>query len=169
MIMSKKCRWSVVRFPDQACFIIGCKNLALNIRDCLSLCLSEETLKAVGPFYLVSMPWVVKYPSHTGLRERRDASATETDRLLRDFYNTLCSGHTTRLLRDSFTTDWGDRCTTVVRLPHELRDGSTTCTRPSRDYNTDTWPSYDTLATLPRPLRDAPRAYKKLILEELLQ
>ena len=39
-------------------FIIRCKNLALNIRYCLSLCLSEETLslKAVGPFYLVSMP-----------------------------------------------------------------------------------------------------------------
>ena len=33
-----------------------CKNLALNIRDCVSLCLSVETLKAVGPFYLVSMP-----------------------------------------------------------------------------------------------------------------
>ena len=30
------------------------KYLALNIRDCLSLCLSEETLKAAGPFYLVS-------------------------------------------------------------------------------------------------------------------
>ena len=26
------------------------------IRDCESLCLSDETLKAVGPFYLVSMP-----------------------------------------------------------------------------------------------------------------
>ena len=45
------------------------------------------------------------YPSHTALRERRDASVTETGRLLRDFYNTLCSGHTARLLRDSFTTD----------------------------------------------------------------
>ena len=52
-----------VRFPDQACFIIRCKNLALNIRDCLSLCLSEETLKAVGPFYLVSMPGEVKDPT----------------------------------------------------------------------------------------------------------
>ena len=41
---------------------IKCKNLALNIRDCLSLCLSEETLKAVGPFYLVSMPGEVKDP-----------------------------------------------------------------------------------------------------------
>ena len=34
-----------------------CKNLALYIRDCESLCLSDETVKAVGPrFYLVSMP-----------------------------------------------------------------------------------------------------------------
>ena len=49
-------RLSVVRLLDQACFIIRCKNLALNIRDCLSLCISEETLKAVDPFYLVPMP-----------------------------------------------------------------------------------------------------------------
>ena len=28
----------------------------------LCLCLSEETLKAVGPFYLVSMPGEVKDP-----------------------------------------------------------------------------------------------------------
>ena len=27
------------------------------------LCLSDETLKAVGPFYLVSMPGEVKYPT----------------------------------------------------------------------------------------------------------
>ena len=26
-------------------------------------CLSEETLKAIGPFYLVSMPGEVKYPT----------------------------------------------------------------------------------------------------------
>ena len=31
------------------------KNLALYIRDCESLCLSDETLTAVGPFYLVSI------------------------------------------------------------------------------------------------------------------
>ena len=43
--------------------VIRCKNLALNIRDCVSLCLSEETLKAVGPFYLVSMPGEVKDPT----------------------------------------------------------------------------------------------------------
>ena len=43
--------------------IIRCKNLALYIRDCESLCLSDETLKAVGPFYMVSMPGEVKYPT----------------------------------------------------------------------------------------------------------
>ena len=47
----------------------------------------------------------IQYPSHTALRECRDASATEAGRLLRDFYNTLCGGYTARLLRDSFTTD----------------------------------------------------------------
>ena len=57
------CRGSAVRFPDQACFIIRCKNQALNIRDCLSPCLSRETLKAVGPFCLVSMPGHVKNPT----------------------------------------------------------------------------------------------------------
>ena len=40
-----------------------CKNLALYIRDCEYLCLSDDTLKAVGPFYLVSMPGEVKYPT----------------------------------------------------------------------------------------------------------
>ena len=47
---------------DQACYF-RFKNLALNIRNCESLCLSEETLKAVGPFYLVSMPGEVKDPT----------------------------------------------------------------------------------------------------------
>ena len=72
------------RLPDQACFIIRCKNLALNIIDCLSLCLSEETLKAVVHFYLVSMPGEVKYPTqgvnrqipcrglHTSLNHSKD-------------------------------------------------------------------------------------------------
>ena len=46
-----------------ALHIIRCKNLALYIGDCVSLCLSEETLKAVGPFYLVAMPWEVKDPT----------------------------------------------------------------------------------------------------------
>ena len=44
--------------------IIRCNNLALDIKDCVSLCLSEETLKA---FYLVSMPGEVKYPTHKGV------------------------------------------------------------------------------------------------------
>ena len=55
-----------VRFPGQdaqEARIIRCKNLALYIRDCVSLCLSDKTLKAVGPFYLVSMPGEVKYPT----------------------------------------------------------------------------------------------------------
>ena len=43
--------------------IIRCKNLALYIRDCESLCLSDETVNAVGPFYLVSMPGEVKDPT----------------------------------------------------------------------------------------------------------
>ena len=43
--------------------VIRGKNLALYIRDCLSLCLSDETVKAVGPFYLVSMPGEVKDPT----------------------------------------------------------------------------------------------------------
>ena len=45
--------------------IIRCKNLALYIRDCESLCLSDETVKAVGPFYLVSMPGEVKLKDPT--------------------------------------------------------------------------------------------------------
>ena len=47
--------------------IIRCKNLAFYIRDCVSLCLSDETLKADGPFYLVSMPGEVKYPTQSAL------------------------------------------------------------------------------------------------------
>ena len=54
-----------VRSPGWEARIIRCKNLALYIRDCESLCLSDETVKAVGPFYLVSMPGEVK-KNHTG-------------------------------------------------------------------------------------------------------
>ena len=52
-----------VQFPGWEARIIRCENLALYIRDCESLCLSDETLKAVGPFYLVSMPGEVKDPT----------------------------------------------------------------------------------------------------------
>ena len=51
-----------VQSPWEA-IIIRCTNLALDIIDCESLCLSDETVKAVGPFYLVSMPGEVKYPT----------------------------------------------------------------------------------------------------------
>ena len=37
--------------------------MSLYIRDCESLCLSDEKLKAVGPFSLVSMPGEVKDPT----------------------------------------------------------------------------------------------------------
>ncbi len=50
-------------FAPRTRHIIRCKNLALYIRDCVSLCLSDETLIAVGPFYLVSMPGEVKDPT----------------------------------------------------------------------------------------------------------
>ena len=54
-------------------YIIMCKNLALNIRDCLSLCLLEETLKAVGPFYLVSIsPRVAPMGTGPGPGEVKD-------------------------------------------------------------------------------------------------
>ena len=52
-----------VRIPLGPGVIVRYKNLALYIRDCVSLCLSDETLKAVGPFYLVSMPGEVKDPT----------------------------------------------------------------------------------------------------------
>ena len=52
-----------VQFPGWEARIIRCKNLALYIRVCEALCLSDETLKAVGPFYMVSMPGEVKDPT----------------------------------------------------------------------------------------------------------
>ena len=38
-----------IQFPGWEARFIRCKNLALYIRDCESLCLSDDTLKAVGP------------------------------------------------------------------------------------------------------------------------
>ena len=52
-----------VQFLGWEARIVWCKNLALYIRDCESLCLSDEILKAVGPFYLVFMPGEVKDPT----------------------------------------------------------------------------------------------------------
>ena len=51
-----------VRSPDRTCYI-RCKTLALYIRDYVSLCLLDETLKPIGPFYLVSMPGEVNDPT----------------------------------------------------------------------------------------------------------
>ena len=47
-----------------------CKTLALYIRDCESLCLSDETVKAVGPFYLSGVYSTARGSkrSHTGDR-----------------------------------------------------------------------------------------------------
>ena len=49
--------------PRTLCTPAARVRLALYIRDCESLCLSDETVKAVGPFYLVSMPGEVKDPT----------------------------------------------------------------------------------------------------------
>ena len=43
--------------------LLGVKTWLSTLEIVLSLCLSEETLKAVGPFYLVSMPGEVKDPT----------------------------------------------------------------------------------------------------------
>ena len=51
----------LVSIPGPGKLYFSCKNLVINIRDCVSLCLPDDTLKAVHPFYLVSMPGKVKY------------------------------------------------------------------------------------------------------------
>ena len=51
-----------IQFPGWKAIIIRCTNMAIYIRDCESLFL-YATLKSVGPFYMVSMPWEVKYPT----------------------------------------------------------------------------------------------------------
>ena len=60
------CQRSSVRAADREHDIIWLQlltNLALYIRDGVSLCLSDETLTVVGPFCLVSISWEVKYPT----------------------------------------------------------------------------------------------------------
>ena len=51
--------------PGPGMLYVRRKNLALNFRDGLSMCLAEETLTYVEPFYLVIMPVEGKI-SHTG-------------------------------------------------------------------------------------------------------
>ena len=48
-----------VRSPDHA----GVQTWLSTLEIVYLKCLSEETLKAAGPFYLVAMPWEVKYPT----------------------------------------------------------------------------------------------------------
>ena len=47
---------SCAGFAPRTRRIIRCKNMALYIRDCVSLCLSDKTLKAFVPFHMVPMP-----------------------------------------------------------------------------------------------------------------
>ena len=56
-------RGAVSSPPGLGEYYSRCQNLSLYIRDCESLCLSDETVKAVGPFYLVSMLGEVKDPT----------------------------------------------------------------------------------------------------------
>ena len=71
--------------------------------------------------------WVNLIPRHTALRERRDASATVTGRLLHDFHNTLCSGHDffvtpARLIEGTAARPSYDspmNCVTGPRLAHD--------------------------------------------------
>ena len=46
------CRRSGFDPRIQACYILGVKTWLSTFRDCVSLCLSDETLEAVCPFYL---------------------------------------------------------------------------------------------------------------------
>ena len=61
--------------PGPGMLYFRCKNLALNNRGCVSLCLSDGPLKAVGP-NLVSMPEEVKDPTHTGVNVSPVADST---------------------------------------------------------------------------------------------
>ena len=51
-----------VHLPGWASIILGLKTW-LSTLEIVNLCLSDETVKAVGPFYLVSMPGEVKDPT----------------------------------------------------------------------------------------------------------
>ena len=56
-----------VRSSDRACYILGVKTW-LSTVEIVYLCVcSDETLKAVGPFYLVSMPGEVSKIPHSGV------------------------------------------------------------------------------------------------------
>ena len=72
--------------------------------------LSTDPRSSGNPIAVIYFSPSIKllYPSHKAPRERWIVPTTRswiTSRLLREFYNTLCSGHTARLLHDSFMTD----------------------------------------------------------------
>ena len=50
--------WAVVAQWLKRCFETWARSFTTHC-----LCLSDETLKSAGPFYLVSMPVEVKYPT----------------------------------------------------------------------------------------------------------
>ena len=54
--------------PVHGMLYFRCKNLALNIRDCIYLCVSDDTLQAIGHFSMVLMQGKVKCPTQ-GLNE----------------------------------------------------------------------------------------------------
>ena len=94
---------SRVRYPDQgqACYhlsfiYIRCKNLALNLF--ISVSFGDTWLKSVGPFYLVSMPGEVKYPT-----QGVNISLNNWFRLLSiQFTNTLCESWTHGIVAHTF-------------------------------------------------------------------
>ena len=64
MVSTTACHAGGRKFAPQTgnMTLLGVKNW-LSTLETKFLCLSEETLKAVGPFYLVSMPGEVKDPT----------------------------------------------------------------------------------------------------------
>ena len=96
---------SVVKLLHNSSWIIARYILTLCQNPLAETIRANDIWKPDVPLRLALSNFEHLYPSHTALRERRDASVTKTCRLLCDFYNTLCSGHTARRLRDSFATD----------------------------------------------------------------
>ena len=73
------------------------------IRDCESLCLSDETVKAVGPFYLVSMPGEVKDPtSSRSISSSGRRCPDVTAKLFPVLCHSACRCHRTERIRDVF-------------------------------------------------------------------
>ena len=110
-------------------------------------CLSEETVKAVDPFYLLSMPGEVKYPGHQSAREcvtvvdstTHSKPPPEVRRLFRStpahsgYYNigrsaSVCSWRTAKTPSLSTDYDPSTRTRRIItnRLPTSSRQGKAT-------------------------------------------